>query len=154
MVELRYLQQVGEPIEAIEGRGSAGWVGLHHLVGSILSFRGVDIGTEALETAAEATYPLVEGKLPNFLNIVGVYGSVFAAMIQGDYDEYEEEEHEHETIDIGVSAVSGEPGRGDGHEIEDDQHRRESSGMGDHRGSRRGTRRYDKVDGDLNGSTE
>uniref|UniRef100_A0A2V0RIM0 Uncharacterized protein n=1 Tax=viral metagenome TaxID=1070528 RepID=A0A2V0RIM0_9ZZZZ len=155
MVGWRYLPQVGDSNEAVEGRDSAGWIGLHHLAGGILSLRGVDIGAEALETAAEATYPLVKGKLPDFLNIVGVYGSVFAAMIQGDYDEYEEEEQQqHETIDIGVSTVSGEPGRGDGHEGQDDQHRRESTGVGNHRSGRRGSRRDYELDGALDGSTE
>lgn len=153
------MQPAGDTDETtVEGTDRPGWVGLHHLAGSVLGLRGIDIGTEELEAAAEATYPLVEGKLPNLLNIIGVYGSVFAAMMNGDYYEYEDDEENQtttaETIDVGVSTVSGEPGRDSGHEAEDDQHRRESTGMDDNRRSRRRSRRNDKMDGALDGFAE
>lgn len=155
------MQPVGDIDEtADKGSDRPGWIGLHHLAGSVLGLRGVDIGTETLEAAAEATYPLVEGKLPNLLNIIGVYGSVFAAMMNGDYydNEYEDDEEDQTTIteanDVGVPTVSGEPGRSDGPEEEDDQHRRESTGVGNNRRRGRKSRRNGELDGALDGFTE
>lgn len=112
----------------------AGWTGLHYLVGFVLGLRGISVPNEALGQAAAATHPMVEGKLPTVLNIIGTYGGVLAGMV-GESDEggiRMENKERNERIER-------QPGRSDRSEEQDHSGGPKSTGMdnlvsGDHNG--------------------
>lgn len=80
----------------------AGWLGLHYIVGFVFRLRGIDIKNEALGQAAKATHPLVNGKLPMFLNVLGTYGGVLADIV-GEQDG-RNEGMENRDIELGPDA--------------------------------------------------
>jgi len=110
----------------------AGWLGLHDIIGIVLSLGGINIPREALGQAAEATHHMVEGRLPDFLNIVGTYGSIIADLLEGDSNEDGRENN-----------TNGESGRDSEYREEDDSDRSDSSGVGDY------IRRSDSTSDDL-----
>lgn len=139
--------------DEIEYEGSsAGWRGLHLLAGAFLGLRGIRIRSEALEEAAEATYPLVEGSLHPVLDIVGVYGAVVAAIMTGDPHDEDESGRDPNYDDDGFSPVPiAVSGRDSGHEEEDGNSGLVTGGVAPYRNRHVRDRRIHR-DGDLIGA--
>ena len=103
----------------------SGWVGLHYIVGFVFRLRGVNIEDEALRQAAAATHPMVEGKLPTFLNVLGTYGGVLAGIV-GDENDETRRRMEDRDNELGPSA-----GHRDRPEKQDPEDRPQSVGVDD-----------------------
>jgi len=117
------LRSSGGELDAGEASGHrAGWIGLHDIIGIVLSFGGINVSRDALGQAAEATHHMVEGRLPDFLNIVGTYGSIIAdLLLEGESNEDGQDNNR-----------DGETGRVSEHGEEDDSDRSDSARMGDY----------------------
>lgn len=95
----------------------SGWTGIHLIIGAFLTIRGFDVSSEALRQAAQATHPLVEGRLPNAVVVLGTYGGIIAELLDGDDDDGQGQVRE--------TGHTDRPGE------ENDSDRSDTSGMGD-----------------------
>lgn len=145
--------QLGGNSDHPETGDRAGWIGLHLIVGALLGFRGIEVGAAALEQAAESTYPLVEGRVPRVLNIIGVYGGVLSSVVGDDDASGRDSDLEFRSESIGLSPLS-DSGHSSGTEREEGDDRSDAARVDNPRNKRKRDRSRSKHDGDLNGLEE